>query len=69
MVANQDMLSLVRRELPAEDHDLVMASLGGESYADLAIRFGGTPESIRKRVYRIIKKLPDDFLRRAGGDR
>jgi RNA polymerase sigma factor (sigma-70 family) len=69
IVANQELLSLVRRELPAEDHDLVMASLGGESYADLAIRFGGTPESIRKRVYRIIKKLPDDFLRRAGGDR
>jgi RNA polymerase sigma factor (sigma-70 family) len=69
MVANQDMLSLVRRELPADDYELVMASLGGESYEDLAARFGGTSESIRKRVYRIIKCLSDDFLRRAGGDR
>jgi RNA polymerase sigma factor (sigma-70 family) len=69
IVANQDLLSLVRRELPADDYELVMASLGGESYVDLATRFGGTSEAIRKRVHRIIKKLPEDFLRRAGGAR
>jgi RNA polymerase sigma factor (sigma-70 family) len=54
-LAAEEMLAAVRAEMTGEELELVDARLAGRSWSEIATAFGGSPESARKRVTRIIE--------------